>query len=279
MSEGRRRVHDQKPIENLDADPSGTSSSTARWARANKALSTRDIAAMRRPAAARHRRRRARGAVPARFDHRREHPIDCGHGVGLGVRPKVAVDVECLNRGPVPQPVLRDLDALALGDQQRGSSTRRRTRRTVTPSRWASCWQVMSGGWLVMGRSVAVWVGGHPPLSTAGAPEIGAKHTIDVGKMNGEHFAVMGGIGPDAADDQRRRRRPERPLRLGRLRLDRKPDTFVADRCGPRCGSTATTGSTARRAVCSSSTWDRSVVASPPSSTPLRTTASWTLLS
>ena len=50
-------------------------------------------------------------------------------------------------------------------------------------------------------------------------PQRPSSATLDVGKINGEHFAVMAGAGLDARMIQRRRRRPEGQLRAPRLHL------------------------------------------------------------
>ena len=50
----------------------------------------------------------------------------------------------------------------------------------------------------------------------------GRRRALDVGVVNGEHFAVMAGTGFDALDDPRRRPRAEGPARSGRLRVDRR---------------------------------------------------------
>ena len=95
----------------------------------------------------------------------------------------------------------------------------------------------------------------------------GARRTIDVGRVNGERFAVMAGTGLDALMI----RDADRALkdRFGRaayvwtgakhLRLRRS---------GPRSTSTAPAGSTARPDACSSGTWARCSAASRCSTTP-----------
>ena len=52
----------------------------------------------------------------------------------------------------------------------------------------------------------------------------GQRRKLDVGRINGEGFAVMAGAGFDARMIARRRRRPEGPLRAARLRLDRRQE-------------------------------------------------------
>ena len=49
----------------------------------------------------------------------------------------------------------------------------------------------------------------------------GPARTIDMGRLNGEHFAVAAGAGFDAAHDPRRGRGPQGQVRPARLRLDR----------------------------------------------------------
>ena len=102
----------------------------------------------------------------------------------------------------------------------------------------------------------------------------GSNRTIDVGKMNGEHFAVMAGVGSRRADDPRRRRRTEGPIRPCRLHLDRRPTRTRRHQSTPRSASTATRGSTIRQPASSSPTSAPSEEASPPSITPHPTTAS-----
>ena len=80
------------------------------------------------------------------------------------------------------------------------------------------------------------------------------RRRIDVGRINGERFAVMAGAGLRRADDRRRRRRAEGPPRAARLHLDgRKQPAREAVRAR-RSRSTARAGTTARRAASWSAT-------------------------
>ncbi len=64
----------------------------------------------------------------------------------------------------------------------------------------------------------------------------GARRTIDVGRINGERFAVMAGTGLDALDDSRRWSRVQGPLRTSGVRVERRQAPAAAalrgeDRC------------------------------------------------
>ena len=79
--------------------------------------------------------------------------------------------------------------------------------------------------------------------TSSGAVEIGLARRsagkLDVGRLNGERFAVMAGAGFDAPHDPRRRRRAEGSARSRRLRLDAARATCGKSRSTPRSRSTA----------------------------------------
>ena len=100
-----------------------------------------------------------------------------------------------------------------------------------------------------------------------------ARHASTSGAINGEHFAVMAGRRPRRADDPRRRRAVEGPVRpapptSGPARRTSRSQRVRRSRRGRRRSS----GSTARRAACSSATSARSWATSPPSPTRAPTT-------
>ena len=109
------------------------------------------------------------------------------------------------------------------------------------------------------------------PIDLEQAVEVGlhgARRTIDVGRVNGERFAVMAGTGLDALDDPRRRPCAQGPIRTRRLRVDRgqaPPDAAVPR---PHRGRRHAAGSTARPGASSSATSARCSVASRRSTTP-----------
>ena len=96
---------------------------------------------------------------------------------------------------------------------------------------------------------------------------------IDVGRINGERFAVMAGAGFDARMIARRRRRPEGPPRTRRLRLDGREEPAREAVRARRSRSTAHAGSTARRAASWSATSASCSAASRCSRTRTPTTA------
>ena len=115
----------------------------------------------------------------------------------------------------------------------------------------------------------------HPPgPGRGGAHRLPRRHrALDLGKLNGEHFAVMAGVGFDA--DMIKDADRGLKDRLGRLAY---VWTGLATSGRPprlRSRWTATSGSTATRVACCSATSAGSPAASPPSTTPARTTAGW----
>ena len=109
------------------------------------------------------------------------------------------------------------------------------------------------------------------PIDLEGAVDIalhGEPRAIDVGVMNGEHFAVMGGTGFDAlmikdADDNQLKEQ----VRPRRLRPRHDPQHEDGTGQGDASSSTAESGSPARQPACSSATSARSSVGSRRSPT------------
>ena len=73
----------------------------------------------------------------------------------------------------------------------------------------------------------------------------GERRKLDVGRFNGERFAVMAGVGLRRGDDPAGRRHAQGPVRPGRLRLDRLARTCARSRSRRRSRSTAPRGTPA----------------------------------
>ena len=102
----------------------------------------------------------------------------------------------------------------------------------------------------------------------------GRQRRLDLGRLNGEHFAVMAGAGFDG--DLIREADRDLKGRLGRLAYVWTGLRHVrGELVRTRIRVDGSPGSTARRAACSSATSARSPAASPPSTTPDPTTAAW----